>query len=78
MPSPTSFEEFLERKSMHGFTDREKMIAKDAFMAGQNAALRMAAGVCREQLCSGQSEYCSGYEQGADNCAQAIEARIKE
>jgi hypothetical protein len=84
MPSPTSFEEFLERKSMHGFTDREKMIAKDAFMAGQNAALRMAAGVCREMSESSTSEcdnevgVCMTPSFRLKDCAQAIEARIKE
>jgi hypothetical protein len=72
MPSPTSFTE-IEMES--GMTIRE--VQALAYKRGWNAALRMAAGICRERAgdYAGNGPTSIAGDE-AKYCAQAIEARV--
>jgi hypothetical protein len=78
MPDPTSFEEWWNTK--YGADHFLINTGRDAW----NAALRMAAGVCREMSesstseCDNEDGVCMTPSFRLKDCAQAIEARIKE
>jgi hypothetical protein len=81
MPSPTSFEEFWNNYESPYIPDNACM---DEARNIWNAALRMAAGVCREMSesstseCDNEDGVCMTPSFRLKDCAQAIEARIKE
>ena len=69
---PMSFEDWFQREWPHITIDSYDA---ERIRIGWNAALRYAAGICRDVDIPGCFEDA---HYGADICAQAIEARIKE